>query len=55
MTNSRRVLTSGPVTPRNTSSVHWGSQWIGTVNATRRCLSRLRMVKEVNGARMPAL
>ncbi len=49
----RRVLT--PRTPRNTSSVRWESQRIGTVNATRRCLSRLRMVKEVNGARMLAL
>jgi hypothetical protein len=40
---------------RNTSSVHLESLGIGTVNATKLCLLRLRMVKEVNGVRMPAL
>ena len=49
-THSCRVLTID----RNTSSVHWESLRIGTVNATTRCLSRLRMVKEVNGVRMLA-
>lgn len=44
-----------PTLHRNTSSVHWESMGIGTVSAIIRCLSRLRMVKEVNGARILAL